>query len=103
RRFPRLSARLNHRWRTGAVDRDLAIWPIPIRLCDCRIYSRLRGREPGLDDDDDRLYEPGYRWGHGWSAVIHALKEERGSLHAFWKAVFMWRGLKRTPIASGER
>ena len=61
RLFARLSARVRHRGRPGAIDRDLAVRHLSFGHRDCDLYRDMRGHYAGRDSDDDRLHRERYQ------------------------------------------
>ena len=60
RRFAWLSVGLDHRRRSGAAHRNLAVRAIPHRLRDLGLYRDLCGDQLHCDGDDARLYRQGH-------------------------------------------
>ena len=46
RRLARLSTRLSDRRRSSAADRHMALRPVQVALCNCRLHRRVRAFEP---------------------------------------------------------
>ena len=60
RRLARLAARIDHRRRPGAADRDLAVRHLSFGFRDRDLYRGLRGDYAGRHSPDDRLHRPGH-------------------------------------------
>ena len=60
RLLARLSARVDHRRRPGAADRDLAVRHLSFVLCDRDLHRDLRRDHAGRDRADDRLHRQGH-------------------------------------------
>src|SRR5207253_333024 len=57
----RLSARVNHRGRSGAADRRVAVWPVPHALRHRVVHRGMRDHQPRRGRADDRLHRQGDR------------------------------------------